>query len=89
MSAPRSRPELPRVPWTYLEEPAPASRRWPGLPCALLRLSEAYDDEADHAERRGWPVRRLPLRHLAPVTHPGAVADAVERLLADLESASA
>lgn len=46
--------------------------------CSYLRLGTAYDWAADRAEARGWPVERLASQHLATVTEPTRVADALE-----------
>jgi hypothetical protein len=63
------------IPAAYLEEPAPAGEA-PAC-SAYLKLSEAYEDEARLANRLGWPLVRLPMDHLAPVTKPAAVAGAL------------
>ncbi len=75
--------ELAPLPLDYFAEPAPSA----GLtvPAAYLRLSGAYDDEARGATRQGWPVVNLPLHHLAMLTHPEAVAGAIEGLADRLE----
>jgi hypothetical protein len=41
---------------------------------AYIRLSAAYDTEADRAETLGWPVQRHDSHHLAPISAPGDVA---------------
>jgi hypothetical protein len=54
--------------------------------CAYLQLSAACSAQADEAERRGWPVRRLDLNHLAVLTHAAVVeAKLVELLTATSE----
>ncbi len=70
--------EQGEVPVAYLDEVAPAIPL--STPSAYLQLSGAYKDDADVAEAEGWPVRRLELSHLAMLSHPDTVADAVERL---------
>ena len=72
--------DLPRVPFAFTEAVCPDQREWERLPAAYLQLSEAYAPEAIEAERRGWPVRRAPLHHLAMVSDP----DKVAALLIDL-----
>jgi hypothetical protein len=62
------------VPRVLFEEVTPVPERWPDAPCGYLRLSEAYDDAADDAERRGWPCRRRSGSHLDPLTRPAEVA---------------
>lgn len=66
--------EIPSVPVAYLAEPAPETRLSHGVHCAYVRLSDAYDDEAAEAERRGWWVRRADMDHLAIVTRPERIA---------------
>ena len=70
--------ELEPLPLAYFEERAPSG----GLdaPGAYLQLSGSYEEEARMAGRQGWPVVRLPLNHLAPLTQPKAVAGAIASL---------
>ncbi|HWC78991.1 MAG TPA: alpha/beta fold hydrolase [Pseudonocardiaceae bacterium] len=75
------RAELPRVPLAYLTEPAPAVAPLPAGRCAYLRLSEAYRAEAAEAQAMGWPVAEESADHLAMLTRPEAVADALQRVL--------
>jgi hypothetical protein len=70
--------ELEPLPTAYFEEAAPA--RELEAPAAYLKLSGAYEDEAQAAGRLGWPVVRLPYDHLAPITRPEAVATALAGL---------
>jgi hypothetical protein len=72
--------DLPRVPFAFLEAVSPNLREWEALPIAYLQLSGGYDAESAAAERRGWPVRRAALHHLAMVSDP----DKVAALLIDL-----
>jgi hypothetical protein len=74
--------ELEPLPLAYFEEAAPAVEL--DAPAAYLQLSGAYDDEGVVAGRYGWPLVRLPLHHLAMLTHPEAVAAALESLAAEL-----
>ncbi len=67
--------DLPRVPFAYLEAPAPGGEAWREVPAAYLQLSDACAADADAAAALGWPVRREPLHHLAMLTHPDRVAD--------------
>jgi hypothetical protein len=69
---------LPLAMFTETHPPAP---RWPDAPCAYLRLSEAYEDEAARAAGLGWPVTRLASHHLALLTDPAEVAEAISQLL--------
>jgi hypothetical protein len=71
--------ELEGLPLDFLEEAAPAMTLTG--PAAYLQLSGAYDDEGEFAVRQGWPVVRLPLHHLAMLTHAEAVAGAIHGLV--------
>ncbi|HSV04593.1 MAG TPA: alpha/beta fold hydrolase [Phenylobacterium sp.] len=70
--------ELEPIPVAWFEEVAPAGES--PERSAYLKLSEAYEDEARAANRLGWPLVRLPLNHLAPVSQPTAVASAITGL---------
>jgi hypothetical protein len=72
--------DLPRTPLAFLEAVPPLSDAWETLPAAYLQLSRRYAPQADWAEARGWPVRRLDLHHLAMASHPQEVAEAVRDL---------
>lgn len=64
--------DLAPIPLAYFEEEAP---NFPTPPGAYVQTSEAYDAEAAEAAALWWPVLRLRLgNHLAPLTHPEAVA---------------
>lgn len=73
--------ELRALPVAYFAEPAPEAD-WPADRCAYVRLSEAYDHEAEEAERRGWRVYREDADHLAMLTQPERIADVVVRVAA-------
>jgi hypothetical protein len=79
--------ELPRPPLAYFEERAPEVETWPPPRCGYLQLSEAYNDVADEAERRGWPTLRESASHLAMLTEPEKVSGMLHRLLTSLGSA--
>jgi hypothetical protein len=78
--------ELEPLPLSYFEEPAPRVEL--AAPGAYLQLSGAYAEEARLARGYGWPATRLPLHHLAMLTHPTAVAAAVSGLAAELAQAA-
>lgn len=69
--------ELPAVPVAAFEEVAPKITGWPSVPCAYVRLSEAYDDMAAEAERGGWWVHREDADHLAVLTSPKRTAELI------------
>jgi len=75
--------EAPEVPLAFLKEARP-SVQWSG-PAGYLQLSSAYDRDASAAKGLGWPVRRLASSHLAPAADPDTVADALLRVLAELD----
>jgi hypothetical protein len=72
--------ELPALPLAYFEETVPNPDGWDRVPCAYLRLSDAYDEAASEAEERGWPTSTIEGHHLSMTTAPDAVADALVRL---------
>jgi pimeloyl-ACP methyl ester carboxylesterase len=70
--------EMPHLPLAYLEESVPLPERWAERPCAFLLLTQAYRESAADARGRGWPAKEIPgVQHLAPVTDPIAVTDAL------------
>jgi hypothetical protein len=75
--------EMPRLPLSYFDASVPVPEGWDALPCAYLLLANGpYGDSAAEARHRGWPVAEISgAQHLALVTDPIAVADA----LLDLE----
>ncbi|SFP78089.1 Alpha/beta hydrolase family protein [Amycolatopsis arida] len=76
--------ELPRMPLTYFEEPAPAVAEPLQRRHGYLLLSEPYAQTAEQAARRGWLVRREVTDHLAPLTRPDLVADRLEDMVRQL-----
>jgi hypothetical protein len=74
--------ECPELPLALLDELLPAGRDAPG---AYLRLSEAYYEPAAQAAERGWPLIELASHHLAPLTDPATVAEAMLTLLGRLQ----
>lgn len=78
--------ELEPLPIAYFEARAPETTL--ATPAAYLQFSGAYEDEAQVAGRYGWPVVRLPLHHLAMLSHPEAVAGAIASLAAKFTDAA-
>ncbi len=70
---------LPRVPLAFAEALAPDD----ALRCdaAYVRLSDAYESEAQAAERLNWPVVRDASHHLALLTDPARVAALLRMVL--------
>jgi len=71
--------DLPRLPLTYFHEPSPPAS-WDG-PSGYILLSEAYENDAAQARRRGWPVLERRSHHLSMLTDPAAAAAAILELL--------
>jgi hypothetical protein len=67
--------QCPRLPLTLFTEAMPEIAA--ATPSRYVRLSAAYDAAADDAERDGWPVRRLAGDHLALLTEPDLIVDAL------------
>ena len=76
--------EQPRVPLEYLRGSASVPASWGAVPGAYLRLSPAYEEEANRAHELGWPVTRLDASHLHPLVDPAAVAALVVDLAAGI-----
>lgn len=74
--------ESPEVPIAFLKEERPEVE-WAG-PAGYVLLSPPYEADAEAAESKGWPVRRLNTHHLAPATDPEPVAHAVLDVLSSL-----
>lgn len=73
--------DLPRLPLSYFEEPAPTVTLAPKIRGGYLLLSDGYQAAAEEAERHGWPLIHLPSDHLAMLTQPESVAAALEQLI--------
>jgi pimeloyl-ACP methyl ester carboxylesterase len=67
----------PRLPMAMFEEVQPLVSSWPDAPCAYLLLSEAYQEQAEKCEALGWPTRNLSSHHLAVLTDPDLVLEAL------------
>jgi hypothetical protein len=78
--------EMPRLPLAYFEASVPAPPGWDSRPCGYVLLGgEPYGQSAGDARERGWPVVELrDAHHLALVTDPALVADALLLLASDL-----
>lgn len=70
----------PELPLDYFDEPAPDAVLLSAARCFYLQLSASYT-EVETAEAQGWPTRRLPLHHLAMLSHPVEVADALQKMI--------
>ncbi|MFY1701351.1 alpha/beta fold hydrolase [Micromonospora sp. WMMA1923] len=73
--------ELPRLPYTYLTERT-VPQEWTGRAGYLL-LSEGYRPDARAALRAGLPVVERSAHHLAMLTAPQLVSDALADLLTE------
>ncbi|GIH11590.1 hypothetical protein Rhe02_96570 [Rhizocola hellebori] len=73
----RFREELTGLPATLLDEPMPQTPWDDRVGKAYVQLSPAYAAVADQAQAAGWPVARYSMDHLAPLTRPREVADAI------------
>jgi hypothetical protein len=76
--------ELPRLPLAYFEERAPRAEGWDRIRCGYVQLSDAYAETAREASGRGWPTQREPSDHLAMLTRPRAVAEALDLMMETL-----
>ena len=78
--------EQPRLPLAYYQEQVPAPAGWDDHPCGYLQFSSGYQDQAQQARQRGWPVRSVPGEHLHQVVDPHGVARALLDLVASARS---
>jgi hypothetical protein len=65
--------DSPPLPLDLFTEAMPIAQ-FPPTRLEYVRLSAAYDEEADTAEAQGWVVRRLDADHLALLTDPDRIA---------------
>jgi len=72
----------PQLPVGLFSEPMPAGDQIAMGRLRFCRLSSTYDTAADQAARDGWEVMRLATHHLAPMTDPESVTDAIQELAA-------
>lgn len=78
--------EQPRLPLAYYQEQVPAPAGWDDHPCGYLQFSSGYQDQAQRARQRRWPVRSVPGEHLHQVVDPHGVARALLDLVASARS---
>lgn len=67
----------PRLPIAMFEEAQPLVSGWPDAPCAYLRLSEAYQEQAERCKALCWLTPDLSSHHLAVLTDPEPVLEAL------------
>ena len=79
--------EQPRLPLAYFRDRMPVPPGWDvGLAAAYLAFGDTYAAERSAAERRGWPTRTLPGRHLHMLVHPDQVTAALLDLVQQLST---
>jgi pimeloyl-ACP methyl ester carboxylesterase len=66
----------------YVTEPIPVPASWPEAPCAMLRFSDNYADDAEKARALGWRVTELGGGHFQLLLEPVVVADALLEIAA-------
>ncbi|MDF2709326.1 MAG: alpha/beta hydrolase [Nonomuraea muscovyensis] len=69
--------EQPRLPLGYYTQPVPVPAGWDEVRCSCLWYGPPYEEVAREAQRRGWPVTRVPGAHLHQLVDPEAVTDAL------------
>jgi len=75
---------LPRMRLDWFDDVIELSP-WSHVPAGYVQTSALYEHSADEAERRGWPVIRLRGTHLHPTLQPDETAEAIARLVAQIE----
>ncbi len=68
----------------FFEEEFPHVENWPNVPCAYVRLSEAYDGPVQQARERSWPYRKFDAGHFHMLVDAAAVTDAILQLAASI-----
>lgn len=74
----------PRLPLAWFDTTLTAPPGWAAEADAYLAFGTTYADERAFAAGQGWPVADLDGGHLHLLAEPGAVADAVVALVAQL-----
>jgi hypothetical protein len=69
------------LPLAMFYEPRPTSPSWPNAPAAYLRLSDAYEREANQARAMDWPTSVLELDHLAILSSAALVVGPLIELI--------
>lgn len=77
------------LPVTLLSEPMPQSGWADHIGKAYLQLSVEYAAVADRAQAAGWSVARYAMDHLAPLTRPRHVANAIADSITAANAAAA
>ena len=81
--------EQPRLPLAFFEATIPVPPGWDVRhPVGYVRLSAAYDREADLARERGFPVSLFEGAHLDTVTRPDELGQIVQGMVASLLNAT-
>lgn len=75
------RADTPRLPADFYDDAIQLPTDWDDGSAAYLRLSSAYDEEYAEAQSRGWRVIHLDSTHLATVTEPERVLNAIVQLI--------
>jgi hypothetical protein len=72
--------ELKPRPRSFWDEELPVFEGWPDARCGYVLFGPPYESEAEEAESRGWPVRRLPGGHFHMLVESAAVATTLVEL---------
>lgn len=73
--------EISKTPLAFFEERAPIVDSWARVHCAYLQLSASYTGDAAKAGNRGWIVHHFESNHLAMITQPLEVAEAINLMI--------
>jgi pimeloyl-ACP methyl ester carboxylesterase len=57
---------------------------WDHVPAGYIQTSAIYDQDAEEALRRGWPVKRMQGTHLHPTLKPDETVSAIEEICREL-----
>jgi hypothetical protein len=73
--------EQSRLPIAYYEEVVPVPSGWDERPCGYLLFGPPYEEVAEDAAARGWPVEHIPGHHLHQLVDPDAVTEAILKIV--------
>jgi hypothetical protein len=74
--------EQVRLPLSYFDGTLPVPAGWAAAPGGYLAFGDTYAEDRARAADRGWPVATLAGAHLHLLVDPGAVAAAIDGLVA-------
>lgn len=81
MTRQRVAEEQMRLPLAYYEQRVPVPGGWTRIPAGYVVFGPPYEELADRARARGWPIDKVAGKHLHMLVDPEAVADALMKIV--------